>query len=83
MTVSIAQLRPDLFAIRLHGRRWASVQVAKADRLERNGWRRIVWTDSFADAEKFATQEEAEVFARWNLAGFRQNSQLTLAASTA
>lgn len=83
MIVEIAQLRPDLFALRAHGKRWLKIIHYKPGRERAHGWRPVVWTDDFTEAEKFASRQDAQAFAEANVSGFRQNSQLTLAASTA
>lgn len=83
MTIDIIPLKPDLFAIRFHRKRWLKTFPHKSGRERTHGWRSIVWTEDFAEAEKFGSQRDAEGFATLHLPGFRQNSQLTSTAATA
>jgi len=83
MPIDIVPLKPDLFAIRFHRKRWLKTQAASAEKHYTSGWRSIVWTEDFAEAEKFASHPAAESFAETYIPYFRQNSQLTSAAATA
>lgn len=72
MTIAITPLKPDLFAIRFHARRWLKTVPYKLGRERAHGWRPVVWTDDFTEAEKFETHGAALAFAQANIVGLRQ-----------
>lgn len=57
------------YLIRFHGRRYLKMTRPDPFSTAQSGWRSLTWTASVAEAEKWADETAARIFAQRNLRG--------------